>query len=1036
MVFCCVVSRVRPALLVLVWLFSAHVVHSRAQEPLAVVDTQQDAPPFTTPAQALAALRLPPGFQATLFAHEPQVRQPIAMTTDARGRLWVAENYTYAERPLVLDERHRDRIVVLEDRDGDGRAERSAVYWDQARQLTSIEVGAGGLWAMAPPHLLFLPDRDGDDRCDGPPVVVLDGFDVGPANRHNFANGLKWGPDGWLYGRNGISNVGRVAAPGTRREDRVEIGPGVWRYHPHSKRVEMVATGTTNPWGHDWDEHGELFFINTVIGHLWHAVPGAHFKRMFGGDSNPHVYELIDQTADHVHWDAAEAWTDVRKGVSQTTDAAGGGHAHCGMMIYLGDNWPAAYRGRVLALNMHGRRVNCDRLERSGASYVGRHEADLIFSDDPWFRGTELLSGPDGGVYIADWSDVGECHEADGVHRSSGRIFKITFGTPRSVEGLGAANRSLDLAALDSRELVGLQTHANEWFVRQACRLLQERAAAGQDLHAAQEQLRRLLAESGSETHRLRALWALYVTGGATESWLRERLTDPGEHVRAWAVRLLVDQGPPSAEARAALVRQAATDRSGLVLLYLASALQKLPASERWDLAGALAAREEFQADRVLPLLVWYGIEPAVPQAPERAAVLLDSSRMPIVRRYVARRLTGLIEAQPEAAGQAVAALARAGSSAAQREILQGMSEALQGWQRAQPPAGWSAAYDALRASSDPQVAQLARELAVVFSDGRALDELKQIAAAASQDLSARAAAIRALAQARADGLRPLLSKLLADRDLGAEAVRGLALLDDGTVPALLLDNYAKLNLPAREAALIALAARPASTRMLLAAIGEGRIEREQVPVFLVRQMYAHEDEGVHAALQKLWPELRPIAEDKQQRIARWKQELTPAALASADRSAGRSVWERSCAKCHLLFGEGGRIGPDLTGAQRSNLDYLLENIVDPSAALVANYRMTILELADGRVLSGVVTSRSESAWEVQTPTEKVIVRTAEIARSRKSTASLMPEGLLDVLQPHEVRDLVAYLMAPSQVALPAGDQPRAAPQGGANAGK
>jgi len=130
------------------------------------------------------------------------------------------------------------------------------------------------------------------------------------------------------------------------------------------------------------------------------------------------VYELLDQNADHLHWDTAEAWNEAKKGMSNSTDAAGGGHAHCGMMIYLGDNWPGQYRGRLFTLNMHGRRINQDRLERHGATYTGLHEVDMLMSSDPWFRGIELLYGPDGGVYIADWTDIGECHENDGVHRT------------------------------------------------------------------------------------------------------------------------------------------------------------------------------------------------------------------------------------------------------------------------------------------------------------------------------------------------------------------------------------------------------------------------------------------------------------------------------------------------------------------------------------------------------------------------------------------------------------------------------------------
>ena len=279
------------------------------------------------------------------------------------------------------------------------------------------------MWALCAPELLFIPDANRDDVPDGKPVVVLDGWDAS-AVRHNIVNGLKWGPDGWLYGRHGILATSLVGKPGASASQRVPINCGIWRYHPTREVFEAVAHGTTNAWGFDYDDHGEMFFINTVIGHLWHVVPGAHYRRMYGTDFNPHLYQLIEQTADHFHWDTGETWSDIRKGVSPTTDKAGGGHAHSGLMIYLGGNWPDRYRNTVFTVNLHGRRLNNDRLERFEAGYVGKHEPDLLQSDDPWFRGIDLIYGPDGGVYIADWTDVGECHENDGVHRTSGRIYQ------------------------------------------------------------------------------------------------------------------------------------------------------------------------------------------------------------------------------------------------------------------------------------------------------------------------------------------------------------------------------------------------------------------------------------------------------------------------------------------------------------------------------------------------------------------------------------------------------------------------------------
>lgn len=985
-----------------------------------VPNTQENPPPFTTPEAALKALRLPDGFRATLFAHEPDVRQPIAITTDERGRLWVAENYTYAERPIHFDGKLRDRILVLEDTDHDGVADQRTVFFDDLQQLTSVEVGFGGIWAMAPPNLLFLPDKNRDDIPDGPPVVVLDGFETGSANRHNFANGLKWGPDGWLYGRVGITAPGDIGVPGTPKEHRVPVGPSLWRYHPVTKAVEEVCTGTTNPWGHDWDEHGELFFINTVIGHLWHGLHGAHYRRMFGADRNPYVFQVLEQTADHFHWDTREAWNDIRKGVTDTTSQAGGGHAHSGLMIYQGDNWPEQYRGKMLTLNLHGRRINVDRLERHGAGYVGKHEADLIFSDDPWFRPIELIYGPDGGVYVADWSDVGECHENDGVHRTSGRIFKITYGDVKP-------QKDLDLSKLSSLDLVQLQTHRNEWFARQGRRLLQERTAAGEQMAEVGAKLRWMYANETSTPRKLRALWALVACREATDLWLMDELTASDEHIRAWAVRMLVDDGHIDPEPMSRLGRAMRQKNAGLPLLALSSALPRLPDAERWGIARVISGSTEFATDDVLPLMLWYGIEPIVTQQPDHAIRLAMSTRMPLVRQFIARRLTMELDRAPDVVNELVSYLNFYSVSAKkdtrtheiQRDILTGMSQALLGWRQAKPPKDWASLVARTDRFGDPELKKLVRDISVVFGDGRALDELLTLAKSTEADTATRRAAIRSLVDAKPAGLADVLQGLLADREVSPEAVRGLAAVGNADTPETLVKFYGRLVPPGKEAAIQTLVARPTSAAVLLDAIAAGQIGRADVPVFLVRQMQGYDDPALQAKLQSLWPELRPISADKQARIAEMKQKLPRDVLAAANVSAGRALWEKSCAKCHVLFGEGGKIGPDLTGSQRHNLDYLLENILDPSATLLPTFRMTTLVLADGRVINGVILTKTEQTWEVQTPTEKLTLRKSDIEETKDSTQSLMPEGQLDLLSPEEVRDLIGYVMSPQQVPLP-----------------
>ncbi len=999
-------------------------------------DSEPDKSAPTPAAEAAAKLRLPPGFGATVFAAEPDVRNPIAMAWDARGRLWVAENYTYAEGGRKFDLNLRDRILIFEDKDGDGRFDTRKVFTDELQMLTSIEVGHGGVWAMCPPQLRFIPDRDGDDVPDGAPEVLLDGLTGSPDMHHTFANGLRFGPDGWLYGRCGASSAGEMGVPGTLAEERIPLRGTIWRYHPWRKVAEALSSGTTNPWGHDWNEHGELFFINTVNGHLWHDFAGAHFVRPHTFDPNPRAYALIDQHADHWHFDTANGWQKSRDGAANDL---GGGHAHVGMMIYQGDNWPADYRGRLFTLNLHGRRANQEILERNGSGYIARHASDFFIAGDPWFRGMELSYGPDGGVFVLDWSDTGECHEYSGVHRTSGRIYKITYGEPKR-GGIG------DLAKQSASELVQLHTHPNEWFTRQARLELAVRAETGRELTAAQGQLRELFDKQRDIVVKLRAFWTLYATGGADAPFLRAQLRHQNEHVRTWAIRLLTDAWPldtvmsqrpevkseirnpkseieqnlqNSAATLSEFVRLAKTDPSGLVRLALASTLQRLPVSQRVELATSLLARNEDANDHNLPLLIWYGLIPLADADPAGLAALAAKSGLPLTRRLIARRLAEDIEKNPAPLNDLLKVTATR-PAAFQADVLNGMADGLTGWHKARKPAAWDALGTKVANSSDAVLRDCARDLSVLFGDGRALDSVKKVALDQEAELNARKVALQTLIDIRAPDLRALCEQLLNEQFLNSVAARGLASFDDPAVGAQLVKAYRRFHASERGQLLSALVSRPTFASALLDAVTEGKIPRADISAFHARQIRGLNDTGLNAKLAKVWGELRDSPGEKQQLMAKWRVQLTPAALAKADKSQGRLVFNTVCAACHTLHGEGGKVGPDLTGGGRDNLDYLLENILDPSAVVTADFRMSVVELKDGRVFNSLIAAKTERTLTLKTMTETLTVERNEIDGIRESTLSLMPEGLLEALPPEQACDLIAYLMLKSQVPLPA----------------
>jgi putative heme-binding domain-containing protein len=314
------------------------------------------------------------------------------------------------------------------------------------------------------------------------------------------------------------------------------------------------------------------------------------------------------------------------------------------------------------------------------------------------------------------------------------------------------------------------------------------------------------------------------------------------------------------------------------------------------------------------------------------------------------------------------------------------------------------------------------RDLSVVFGDGRALDDVKKIALDGKAELAARKAALQTLIDNRAPDLRAICERLLDTRFLNPVAARGLATFDDPAIGAVLVKAHGKFHPSERAQLLATLVSRPTFATALLDAIAAGRIPRTDITAFDARQIRSFNDPALTKRLAEVWGEERESSADKKQQIARWKQMLTPATLAQADKSAGRATFTTACATCHTLYGQGGRLGPDLTGSGRDNLDYLLENIVDPSAVVSADFRMTVLHLQDGRVFNGMIAAKTDRTLTLQTMTEKLTLERSDIAKSEELPMSLMPEGLPDALGEKQMRDLIAYLMHKTQVPLPAGD--------------
>jgi putative heme-binding domain-containing protein len=737
-----------------------------------------------------------------------------------------------------------------------------------------------------------------------------------------------------------------------------------------------------------------------VIPHAFHIIQGARYHRQAGAHFNPHTYADIGTIADHLHWGGANPWAGNNR-----SDSLGGGHAHCGTMVYLGGAWPAEYRGQMFMGNIHGRRLNMDVLRRKGSGYVAGHGPDFLLANDAWARFINMRYGPDGNVYLIDWYDKQACHHNDVKiwDRDNGRIYKICYrGTKWS---------KVDLAKLSDKELVALQTHKNDWYVRHARRLLQERGARP----AVHEALAKIAFEHADETRRLRGLWALHVTRGLTSDRINKGLSDPGEHVRAWTIQLALEDGKPSTELLKKLVELAWKDPSPVVRLYLASGAQRLPPSQRWAILAGLLTHTKDERDHNLPLMYWYAAEPLADVDAGKALSLAEKANVPPLLPFTVRRVSSL--ATPKALGLVVESLGSARDAATQLTYLRAMQEGLRGRRNVPAPAGWAKMFTRLARSENAEVRNRAVALAITFGDARAFDEMRRVLVAPNTDLALRRNALAALLAARDAKLPPVLHKFVAEPALRGEALRGLAAFDDPQTPAVILAAYSSFNAAQKRDAVNTLASRRAYGKKLLDAVANKKVPASDVSADVVRQLRLLKSAELDKQIARVWGIVRTTPAERAKLIKRYKGMLMQSAP-PPDLALGRALYVKTCAQCHTLFGSGGKVGPDITGANRASVDYLLENILDPSAVIPKEYAMTVITLNNGRIISGIVRAETAVAVTVVTANETLTVPVKDIDTRAPSDVSMMPDDLIKPLTDAEVRALIAYLQGPSQVPI------------------
>ena len=564
--------------------------------------------PFLKPDEAIAKMEVMNGFEVKAFVAEPDIGEAIAFCFDFRGRLWTLENYNYQTRRAHSTDK-RNRIQIFEDTDGDGVFDKKKTFTEDLSFSSGMIVGMGGVYVGMPPELIFIPDADGDDKPDGPHEVLLDGWGI--QDRHETLNSFIWGPDGWLYGCHGVFTQSRVGRPGTKDEDRQFIDGGIWRFHPQTKEFEVFAEGLSNPWGFDFNDMGQGFATCCVIPHLFHIVQGGVYHKQSKQNVNPYVYDNIKTIRDHTHKSA-----------------------HGGARFYLADVFPEKYRDQLFMCNIHEHAVLIDYMVPKGSSFIGKHGDDFLMANDLAWVGFSVEIGPDGGVYILDWHDQNICGN-EIKFANSARVYRIM---PKGVKG----PKPFDLENLSDLELVELQNHSNDWYVRQSRTILQHRALTGKlDSEKVHPKLLTMLADAPKVSKRLRALWALHCTGGISQEHALSLLDDSEEYIRAWTVQLLTEEKKPSATVREKFAQMAKSEKSPVVRLYLACALQRLPYNQRWDILGALSKYSQDREDNNIPRMLWLALEPMVLESPQKALSLVAQSKLPRLQEFTPRRLLG-----------------------------------------------------------------------------------------------------------------------------------------------------------------------------------------------------------------------------------------------------------------------------------------------------------------------------------------------------------------------------------------------------------
>ena len=847
------------------------------------------------------------------------------------------------------------------------------------------------MYVTNPPYLLFYPDKNRDDIPDGDPEVLLEGFGI--EDSHSVINSLRFGPDGWLYGAQGSTVTGVVKKPGTRDQPVRTSGQQIWRYHPEQRIYEVFAEGGGNSFGCEIDEKGRAYSgHNGGDTRGFHYVQGGYYRKGFGKHgplSNPYAFGFFEQMK--------------HPSVARFTH---------NFIIYEENTLPPRFRGKLFGVEPLQGQVVLSHVKPFQSSFETEDIERVLKTDDPWFRPVDIKAGPDGNIYVADMYEQRidhSSHYAGRVDKTSGRIYRLTHS---SGERQGVSPPSpFNLSQVTSTDLIKLLDHPSKWHRQTAIRLLGDRKD--------ESIIPQLLAELAGATGQgaLERLWALNACGGLTDEAAILLLRHPEPFVRAWTVRLVCDPKTATREVAAAIA-QAARDEAYIdVRKQMASSARRLLPKLALPIIRELLNFDEDTTDIHQPLLVWWAIEAQIGQASVHE-ILQQLLSEPAVwqRPLVAEHLTDRLMRRYALSGtrqnliNAAALLNAAPDKVVVDRLLKGFEAAFQGRSLAGIPDELAIA---LARSGGGSLALRLRQ-----AQPDAIAEAVTLIQDAAASTESRRQLIEICGQIRhAEFLPVLLHLVQEDKDavVLATTLTALQNFDAVDVGTAVVSRFMSLTEEPQLAAEALLVSRTAWSKQLLTAVDAETIPKDRVTDSAIRKMLMHGDDAIKASVEKHWGQIAGLSPAQvQAEIARLNAVLS---AGSGNPKSGKLLFTNNCGRCHLLFEEGGRIGPDLTPFARDNLERMLLSVVHPSLEIREGFENYVVVTTDGRVLNGFLADKDNQVVIVRgVDGQNVVLKQADIDEMKIVPQSVMPEGALKPLNDQQLRDLFAYLRSSQPV--------------------